>query len=164
VWPDRIGRRTRPDRSHRLVECRPGTPTSLIVGPAQYWRASGLRSSERPSRATLQRRCLAVRARCPFRMLRPAADSEPQLGAAHTVPPKAGAVANGQRLSGAIGPHDPIRCCARQRAARTECSGESFLPSVWTSYPPFGKCPRNRIKPNGPASGVPNSARCRTIP
>jgi hypothetical protein len=23
----------------------------------------------------------------------------------------------------------------------------SSLPSVWTSYPPFGKCPLNRIKP-----------------
>ena len=40
--PSRSVRSPRPDDgSHRLVECRPATPTSMIFGPAQYWRGTG---------------------------------------------------------------------------------------------------------------------------
>src|SRR2546422_11423913 len=40
--PSRSDRSTHPDDgSHRLVECRPATPTSMGFGWAQYWRGTG---------------------------------------------------------------------------------------------------------------------------
>ena len=51
--PSRSDRSTRPDDgSHRLEECRPATPTSMIFARAQYWRGTGRRSPTRSDAPT----------------------------------------------------------------------------------------------------------------
>ena len=43
--PSRSDRSTRPDDgSHRLVECRPATPTSMFFGRTQYWRGTSIKT------------------------------------------------------------------------------------------------------------------------